>query len=222
MKKVLGLDLGSSSIGWAIASFSDNESKIINMGSRIVPLTVDDSNQFSKGQAITKNSDRTARRTVRKGYDRRQLRKGNLFKELICHGMSPVDIVRPIELWALRSKSVSEQISLNELGRVLVHLNQKRGYRSGKEDFTDSTKSKYVQSLNANFKELLDRNLTIGQHHYQELLKDGSYRVKDRVYPRLAYIQEFDKIILCQKQFYPDVLSEAFVKTLKDEIPRFK
>lgn len=218
MKKVLGLDLGSSSIGWAVAAFDEEYNKIVDMGSRIVPLSTDDQTQFSKGQAITKNSDRTAKRTTRKGYDRRQQRKSNLNKVLTSSGIIPVEIIRPIDLWALRSKAVTEQISLNELGRVLIHLNQKRGYRSGKEDFNDSTKSKYVQSLNDNYLELVNNNETIGQHHYKELLKDGSYRVKGIVYPRIAYIQEFEKIMLCQKQFYPDVLNESYIKALKDEV----
>ena len=55
-KKILGLDLGVSSIGWALIEMKDDKaSSILGMGSRIVPLTPDDSTQFSKGQAITKN-----------------------------------------------------------------------------------------------------------------------------------------------------------------------
>jgi CRISPR-associated endonuclease Csn1 len=92
MKKILGLDLGSSSIGWAVveerskeviaeADFSETD-KIVAIGSRIVPLTTDESTQFSKGQALTKNADRTAKRTQRKGYDRYQLRRHLLLEEL--------------------------------------------------------------------------------------------------------------------------------------------
>ena len=89
MARVLGLDLGSSSIGWAIIEENSKEvvsdiaditqkDKIIAIGSRIIPLNVDESTQFSKGQAITKNADRTVRRTQRKGYDRYQLRRAAL------------------------------------------------------------------------------------------------------------------------------------------------
>ena len=54
-KKILGLDLGVGSIGWALIEMEDDKaSSILGMGSRIVPLTTDDSTQFSKGQAITK------------------------------------------------------------------------------------------------------------------------------------------------------------------------
>lgn len=64
MKRILGLDLGASSIGWAIVDEYNNEiisntdtvqqDKIVALGSRIIPLTTDESTQYSKGQALTK------------------------------------------------------------------------------------------------------------------------------------------------------------------------
>lgn len=218
MKRILGLDLGSSSIGWAIIESEERYSKIVKMGSRIVPLSVDDSTQFSKGQAITKNADRTALRSARKGYDRYQSRRENLRDFLKNAGITPVEPERPIELWNLRSKAVTEQVSLNELGRVLMHLNQKRGYKSGKEDFNDASKSGYVKGVNERYRMLKDGGLTLGQYFFRELLKDGAFRVKDLVFPRIAYVEEFDAIISCQRKFYPDVLTDDFVKKIKDEI----
>ena len=80
MKKILGLDLGTNSIGWALIEVNENNKpiRIIAMGSRIIPLSSDDRDQFQKGQAISKNQDRTKARTQRKGYDRKQLRKNDL------------------------------------------------------------------------------------------------------------------------------------------------
>ena len=89
-KNILGLDLGVGSIGWALIQTEDDQPKqIIGMGSRIVPLTKDDSDQFTKGQAISKNADRTTRRTTRKGYDRYQLRRALLTQVLRQNGMLP-------------------------------------------------------------------------------------------------------------------------------------
>ena len=218
MNRVLGLDLGSSSIGWAVVELESESPKIVKMGSRIVPLTTDDEAQFTKGQAITKNSERTKARTARKCYDRYQQRRENLRIALCEAGIIPVECKRPIDLWRLRNKAASEQISLNELGRVLMHLNQKRGYRSGKDDFNDTTKSNYVKGVNDNYLRLKKEGLTLGQFLYRELAKDGSFRVKDRVYPRLAYIEEYDTIISCQRQFYPEVLTNDFTDKLRNEI----
>ena len=93
-KNILGLDLGVGSIGWALIETEDDQPKqIIGMGSRIVPISKDDSDQFSKGQAISKNADRTARRTTRKGYDRYQLRRAMLTETLRHNGMLPERIL---------------------------------------------------------------------------------------------------------------------------------
>lgn len=79
-RKILGLDLGVGSIGWTLVKTENNQpTDILAMGSRIVPMDTDDSTKFQKGQAITKNADRTQRRTARKGYNRYQM-QGNRIK----------------------------------------------------------------------------------------------------------------------------------------------
>lgn len=231
MKRVLGLDLGSSSIGWAIVEENSNEvvldvvdtaqeDRIIAIGSRIIPLNDDEGKQFSKGQTITKNADRTAKRTQRKGYDRYQLRRATLLKKLTELGMYSGTTLRlsTLDLWGLRAKSVSEQISPLELGRVICHINQKRGYRTTKSDYGDKKLGEFVGAVVARHRELHDKGLTIGQFLYQELAKDASFRCKERVYPRGAYEEEFDKIMRCQKQFYPDLLTDEVIAYLRDNI----
>ena len=115
-KKILGLDLGVGSIGWALIEMEDDKaSSILGMGSRIVPLTTDDSTQFSKGQAITKNADRTARRTARKGYDRYQLRRAKLTQVLRQHNMLPERMdEHVIDLWQLRADATTEGTTKTE------------------------------------------------------------------------------------------------------------
>jgi len=109
------------------------------MGSRIVPLSTDDATEFTQGKAITKNKMRTVARTIRKGMDRYQLRREALKKVLREHGMLPDEslIKLPLlELWELRARAATprKQLSLPELGRVLLHINQKRGYKHAKAD----------------------------------------------------------------------------------------
>ena len=134
MKRVLGLDLGISSVGWSLIETDENNkpTQIIAMGSRIVPLSADDSTQFTKGQAITKNQDRTSKRTARKGYDRYQQRRTNLTIEFRKLGMLPDEqlIKLPVmELWQLRADAATpgKKVSLPVLVRVLYHINQRRG-----------------------------------------------------------------------------------------------
>ncbi len=228
MKKlIVGLDLGITSIGWAVLREDISGKEILGMGSRIIPLSTDDNNEFSTGNAISKNASRTLKRTQRKGYDRYQQRRRKLSAFLEKHGMMPqagLMHLPPLELWALRDKAVSEQLSLLELGRVLYHLNQKRGYRSSRSEESSSAKketSAYLTEVKGRYELLKESGLTIGQHFYK-LLHDAHernepYRIKQQVFPRQAYIEEFDAIMQEQMRRRPS-LTEVEVGTLRNEI----
>ena len=231
-KKILGLDLGVGSIGWALIETEDNQPKqILGMGSRIVPISKDDNDQFSKGQAISKNADRTARRTARKGYNRYQMRRALLTQTLRNNNMLPERMdENVIDLWKLRSDAATEghQLTLPQIGRVLYHINQKRGYKHSKADENgDSKQTKYVEAVNQRFKDIQEAHQTIGQHFYLELLGSKierpngpyyTYRIKDQVFPRAAYIAEFDQIMNVQRAYYPEVLTDEFIDTLRNRI----
>lgn len=235
MKRILGLDLGTNSIGWAVVNADENGKpvSIENMGSRIVPLSPDDANEFTRGNAISKNQSRTDKRTARKLYDRYQLRRGYLTAELRKLNMLPDErlIKLPVlELWELRGKAASKghQLTLPEIGRVLYHINQKRGYKHAKSDESSDTKQKaYVAEVNARYAMTKERNQTIGQF-FAEKLKESeietpkgkfyTYRTKEQVFPRKAYEAEFDQIMECQKDFYPEILTEKEINKLRNEI----
>lgn len=230
MKRVLGLDLGSSSIGWAIIEEYSKEiiseeicsekDRIVALGSRIIPLSTDESTQFSKGQALTKNSDRTQKRTQRKGYDRYQLRRALLLEKLVQLEMYNGGALKvsKLDLWGLRAKAVHEQITLLELGRVLCHINQKRGYRTVKADYGDKKQGEYVSQVLKRHKEINEQGLTIGQFLYNGLKSDPAFRCKERVFPRIAYMEEFDAIMSCQKGYYPNVLTDETIAHIRDYI----
>ena len=225
MKKILGLDLGTTSIGWAIISVDEDNSpqSVLGIGSRIIPLSVDDATEFSHGNVISKNAKRTQRRTLRKSYDRYQQRRENLTKELKGMNMLPDEYLiklPAIDLWNLRARSVKERVSLSELGRILYHINQKRGYKSSKADIASNDKSQneYVQAVSARHQLIQEFGQTIGQYFYDRLKEDQSYRIKNQVFPRKAYEEEFDAIISHQQQFYPETLTSARINRLRNEI----
>ncbi len=223
MKKILGLDLGVASIGWALINVvNDIPTEIIALGSRIIPLSTDDANEFSTGNAISKNQKRTERRTQRKGYDRYQLRRKNLTNFLRKYDMTPTEQLiklEVLELWGLRAKAVNEQISLVELGRILYHLNQKRGYKSAKSDDIDDKKQKdYVSDVNNRYKTIKGFGQTIGQYFNEHLLKDKHFRTKEQVFPRIAYVEEFEVMWDCQAKYYPTILTAENKAIVRDEI----
>lgn len=233
MKTILGLDLGTNSIGWALVEVDENNNpiRIIAMGSRIIPLSSDDRDQFQKGQSITKNQDRTKVRTQRKGYDRKQLKKRDLKKVLKKLNIQPTKELLNLpmlDLWKLRSDAVNpyENISPEQLGRILYMLNQKRGYKSARSEANaDKKDTDYVQAVKGRYAQLKDRNQTIGQYFYEELssakINNTYFRVKEEVYPREAYLDEFDTIINVQKEKH-DFLTDEVINQLRNEIIYFQ
>ena len=174
MKTILGLDLGVTSIGWAIIKEGDSHQKeVIALGSRIIPLSIDDKDEFTKGNAISKNQKRTERRTQRKGYDRYQMRRSNLKNLLKAHGFSPntgLFNLSSLELYKLRSNAIKEKITLEQFGRLLLLLNQKRGYKSSRSDANlDKKNTAYVEEVQGRHKIINELGLTIGQYFYSEL-----------------------------------------------------
>ncbi len=85
MKKILGLDLGTNSIGWAVVNEAEKEnekSSIVKLGVRVNPLTVDEITNFEKGKSITTNADRTLKRGMRRNLQRYKLRRKKLIEVL--------------------------------------------------------------------------------------------------------------------------------------------
>ena len=88
MAKILGLDLGTNSIGWAIVD--DQENKILGIGSRIFPEGVVNLGE-GEGRETSKNASRTDARGIRRQFFRRRLRKRYLLRELAKNGLCPLD-----------------------------------------------------------------------------------------------------------------------------------
>ena len=243
-KHVLGLDLGVGSIGWCLIALDaqGDPAEILGMGSRVVPLTnLGDDKAFSKGKAFTTNQERTARRTMRRGFARYQLRRYRLRRELEKVGMLPdaALIQLPLlELWELRERAatVGQRLTLPELGRVLCHINQKRGYRHVKSDAAaivgdegekkKDSNSAYLAGIRANDEKLQDEHKTVGQYFAEQLRQNQSesptggisYRIKDQIFSRQRYIDEYDQIMAAQRVYYPDILTDAFIRMLRDEV----
>ncbi len=220
MKRIIGLDLGVTSIGWALIEDDDEELKIIDIGSRIISLSADDKNEFSSGNKISKNQKRTLKRTIRRGYDRYQLRKKNLIAFLSENDMydRELDKLSAIQLFELRSRAVTEKITLTELGRILYHLNQKRGYKSSRADANlDKKETEYVAEIKNRHQHLKEEGITIGQYFYKHLTANPWHRVKKAIFPREAYIEEFEAICREQRKYHP-LLNDETIALLKDNI----
>ncbi|MFP4065542.1 MAG: type II CRISPR RNA-guided endonuclease Cas9, partial [Bacteroidales bacterium] len=188
MTKILGLDLGTNSIGWAIVD--KENSQILDSGVRIFPAGVKDIGQGEKEQS--KNAERRQFRMSRRLHFRKRLRKIKLLEVLIEHQMCPlpIDSLKRWKNWnkveksagrvfpsdteftewlkmnpyKLREKAVKEPITRLELGRIFYHFIQRRGFlstRKGSDEGAIYKGKENVQGINAT-RELI-QNKTLGQ-----------------------------------------------------------
>lgn len=220
-KNILGLDLGTNSIGWAHVMEGENSenSSIVQIGVRVNPLTTDEQTNFEKGKPITTNADRTLKRGMRRNLDRYQLRREHLIDALKKANIITAESKlaedgknTTHETWRLRAKAVTEKIEKDELARVLLAINKKRGYKSSRKAKNEEVG--YAIDGMAIAKRLYEENLTPGQLSFQ-LLLEGKKKLPE--FYRSDLQAEFDKVWNKQRAYYPDFLTEELYTALKGQ-----
>ena len=90
-KVILGLDLGTNSIGWALIKhdFENKGGRILGLSSRIIPMSQDIISAFGEGQSLSQTAERTGYRGVRRLYQRDNLRRERLHRVLNILGFLP-------------------------------------------------------------------------------------------------------------------------------------
>lgn len=219
MKRILGLDLGTTSIGWALVDETEcpeERSSIIRLGVRVNPLTTDESQNYEKGKAIETNTARRDKRSARRNLQRYKLRRSALTSLLKEHGFITDDTIlseqgnaSTFETYRLRAKAVTEEITLEQFARVLLMINKKRGYKSSRKAKGEED-GKLINGMDV-AKRLYDEDITPGQL-CQELLESGKKALPD--FYRSDLENEFDRIWSCQSLFYPDMLTDALREEL--------
>ena len=95
MAKILGLDLGTNSIGWAVI---DNEKKCIEAaGSRIIPMDAGRLGDFEKGNSVSFTAERTQYRGTRRLHERYILRRERILRILRIMGFLPEHYVAQMD-----------------------------------------------------------------------------------------------------------------------------
>jgi len=138
VKKILGLDLGSNSIGWALMNETDGRvNQIIDLGSRIFNKAVEEK------VPTPKNQKRRDMRLGRRVLQRRARRKQRMANYLISLDLLPQELSNNFgqekllnelgDPYELRTKGLDEQLTSHQLGRVLLHFVARRGFLSSKK-----------------------------------------------------------------------------------------
>ena len=233
MERILGLDLGSNSIGWAIVDIE--EKKIIDMGCRIFPMGVN----LEKGtKEVSKNATRRMKRQIRRQLTRRRYRKLYLIKLLMKHGMFPSvsnlkeELTRlrlspalkeffSINPYEARSKAYNgDKLSLFEIGRIMYQFSQRRGYKETSLEAPDD-EGKIYEGNPAEGKTGINETKvkaakfgTLGNYLYNE--DPLKTRLRNRYTTRGMYVDEFNKIYGTFSRYYPDIFTEEMKLRLGD------
>ena len=220
MKKILGLDLGTTSIGWAFINESENDneiSSIIKSGVRIVPITSDEEADFKKGNTISINADRTLKRGARRNLQRFKQRREALLEIFTKIKFIPANFIyaetgsaTTFSSYRLRAKSAFEAVSKEELVQILLMLNKKRGYKSSRKAKT-SEEGNAIDGMKI-AKEIFENNLTPGQWVYNSLLKAGKF-IPD--FYRSDLQKELEKIVSFQNKFNPEIINEQLLQEIQ-------
>ena len=134
MKYRLGLDLGTTSIGWAMIRLNaENEPcAVIRAGVRIFS----DGRVPKTGQSLA--VERRLARQQRRTRDRKLRRKYKLINLLVQYGFFPEEInerrkLERLDPYQLRVKGLDEQLHPAEFARAIFHLAQRRGFKSNRK-----------------------------------------------------------------------------------------
>ncbi|HWE84221.1 MAG TPA: type II CRISPR RNA-guided endonuclease Cas9 [Terracidiphilus sp.] len=252
-KYVLGLDLGSASLGWAMIALNavDDPFSLIKTGVRIFEPGVDGTAiDIQEGKDQSKAVDRRVARLHRRQLRRRSARQRELFQLLQARNLLPVpvtgtgagaeqrhrllneldvEIARKfasmedsplfdqMPLYRLRKRALDHALEPFELGRILFHLIQRRGFKSNRKETKKNDKENEdqgavkadIHSLELEIRAAGAR--TLGEYfaglNPHNPTNDPKLRVRRRWTSRKMFETEFALIWAAQSPYHPSLLT---------------
>ncbi len=171
----IGLDIGISSVGWASVALDEEDKPcgIIGMGSRIF----DAAEQPKTGDSLA--APRRAARSARRRLRRRRHRNERIRALMLREGLlSEAELAalfdgRLEDICALRVRALDEAVTNDELARILLHLSQRRGFRSNRKTAATQEDGELLAAVSANRALMQERGYrTVAEM----LLRDERYR----------------------------------------------
>lgn len=235
---IIGLDLGSNSLGWSVIEIDkDKKPKTITkLGVRVFNPGIKD---LETSNPATAASERRLARLARRQTDRRRMRKiktehvlknaglwpesdnravfceridHETVKKYIAEAVEPEQFVHVVPYY-LRARALDHQLSKEEIARVFYHLSQRRGFLSNRKSNIKENIGEVKTSITELHKEIVDKQCrTLGELYSKTI--PYQHRIRDRYTARDMYTEEFDKIFSKQKEFYPGVFTEEFHKQI--------
>lgn len=186
----LALDIGSNSIGWAILLLKRSQENgrfypyaIARAGSRVFP----------DGRHPKSKESNAVERRVARGHRRRRdrylRRRSSMLRQLVKYGFFPNSLAErkalvQLDPFELRARGLDHELTPEEFGRALFHINQRRGFKSNrKTDAKDNENSLMKQAITA-FKQKLEKEgaRTVGEMLYKRIQAGLPARARLRAY----------------------------------------
>lgn len=209
-KYSLGLDIGTSSVGWAVLDL--DKERIHDLGVRIFERPEDPQN----GDSLAK--PRRDARSARRRLKRRRQRLNHLKQFFIDQNILTKDRVEEVldyksdfnklDIYALRSKALTEELSPEELLKVLYQIAKRRGFKSNRKVVEESDKEggRVTSALKTNEKFLADNNYTTVGEALNRDKKFASHKRNKRdnytnSFARDDFLRELEAIVKTQRNY---------------------
>lgn len=211
----IGFDIGITSVGWAVVAL-DSEDKpygIINMGSRVF----DAAEQPKTGASLAapRREARSARRRLRRHQHRlERIRRLLLTENMISQAELDTLFAGKLEdIYTLRVKALDAPVSHTEFARILLHIAQRRGFRSNRKSETVKEDGELLAAVSKNRALMVEKGYrTVGEMLLQDPLYAASKRNKGGQYiatvGRDMVAEEVRAIFRAQRQLGQPFASE--------------
>ena len=222
-KYSLGLDIGTSSIGWAVLDL--DKKRIHDLGVRIFERSEDPQN----GDSLAK--PRRDARSARRRLKRRRQRLNHLKQFFIDQNILTKDQVEEVldcksdfnklDVYDLRAKALTEELSPEELLKVLYQIAKRRGFKSNRKVVEESDKEggRVTSALKVNEKFLADNNYTTVGDALSRDEKFAPHKRNKRddytnSFARDDFLRELETIIKTQRNYALKNIPEQAINEL--------
>lgn len=145
MKHILGLDLGTNSIGWAVINATTNENthkeQLIGInaaGSRIIPMDAAQLGDFNKGNTVSQTANRTQYRSTRRLHERKKLRRERLHRVLQLLGFLPPHYAAQLDRYGKFIANSEPKLAWVKDTNHLYHFIFQESFQEMLNDFTQA------------------------------------------------------------------------------------
>ncbi len=235
---VLGVDVGSTSIGWAVVGLTEgNPVGLTAAGVRVFQAGV--VGNLSAGRADSRAATRRQARQQRRMADRRARRIVKVYHILQRAGLLPAgdveqtipaldrqlierhagnvpatyppDLLHHVLPYWLRARALDHPLESHELGRALYHLAQRRGFLSNRRARPKGADDK-EGVVKAGINELQAAMQATGARtlgEYFSTLDPRTERIRNNYTGRAMYEDEFERVWTAQVPHHSAVLNDA-------------